>query len=160
MRSLWVVVRLLFVSYWAYAGWRGIAPPTAASEFQLAPGHLLFALVVGAVGTRFWVMRTYLKPDRTEPWLIPSWYESPIRPSQPFQFFHLGGVSFIIMALFALLRGPRSSTEAASSSLPTEFFAGAFGVGILVGIYWALRVHQRQFVRRSASDASQEAPAK
>src|SRR3990167_1965314 len=132
MRSLWVLVRLLFISYWAYAGWRGIAPPTATSAFQLGPAYLLFALAVGTIGTRFWVMRTYLNPGRTEPWLAPSWYESPIRPSQPFQFFQLGGVSFVTMALFALLRGPRSSTEAASPSMPTEFFGGAFGVGILL----------------------------
>ena len=153
MRNLWLVVRLLFVSYWAYAGWRGMEPTTTTSAFPLGFPELLFALAGGAVGTRFWVVRTYLNPSRSEPWLIPSWYESPFRPSQPFQFFHLGGVSFAAMALFALLRGPDSSVEAASLSLPPELFAGAGGIGLLIGIYWAIQSYPGQFVRRSTSDA-------
>ena len=153
MRNLWLVVRLLFVAYWAYAGWRGMAPTPTIPAFPLSFNHLLFALVTGAVGTRFWIVRPYLKPARTEPWLIPSWYLSPFRPSQPFQFFHLCGVSFAAMALFSLLRGRISSAEAASPSLPLELFAGAFGVGVLVGIYWTLHAYETRFVRHGASDA-------
>ena len=153
MRILWLVARILFVGYWAYAGWRGMTPSSATSTFQLSITHLLFALVASAVGTRFWVARTYLKPERTEPWLTPSWYESPIQPSQPFQFFHLCGVSFIAMALVALLRGPMSSVEAASESLPPELFAGAGGLGVLAGIYWTLQAYPKRFIRRGTSDA-------
>ena len=153
MRNLWLAVRLLFVVYWAYTGWRGMTPGSTPSAFPMGFTHLAWALAVGAIGTRFWIVRPYLNPARIEPWLIPSWYESPIQPSQPFQFFHLCGVSFVAMALSALLRGPNSSVQAASSNLPLELFAGAFGVGVLIGIYWTLHAYPRQFVRRAASDA-------
>lgn len=145
MRILWLVVRVVFVVVWARAGWLGMS---SESDFPLEPFHLAFAVVMAAVLTRFWVVRSYLLSNRQEPWLVPSWYESPAQPSQPFQFFHMCAYAFIAFALSAVLRGPRSVAEAASAHLPFELFAGAGGIGVLLGMYWAIRSYPMQFVRR------------
>ena len=148
MRNLWFLLRLLFVAYWAYVGWQGMLQGSEKPQFPLATIHLPLAALVGALATRFWVARAYFDSKRAEPSYVPSWYDNPVQPSQPFQAMHVGGVAFAAMGLFAILRGPRSSDEAASTSLPTELFAAAFGVGILLGIYWTLHSYPGHFTRR------------
>jgi hypothetical protein len=147
---MWIIVRLLFVGYWAYEGWKGLSSP---SSFPLTFAHVGFAVLAGAFGARFWLIRPYLAPGRTKPWLAPSWVINPFQTSQPFQFIQLCGVSFLAMALTATLRGARSVADAASSYLPTEWFGGGFGLGLLIGLYWAVYVYRAQFKRVGVHDA-------
>ncbi len=143
MRYFWLLVRLAFLIYWVRAGWLGLGGPNAG--FPLSTAHVLFAIGAGTLGARFWLIRPYLRKERTEPWLAPSWFENPLNPSQPFQFMHVFGISFVLMAVAAVVRGPRSTAQAASSFLPMELFGGGFGLGLLIGIYWALHAYREQF---------------
>ena len=150
MTAVWLGLRLLFVGYWAYAGWQGMP---SARPFPLEFAHVGFALLAGTFGARFWLIRPYLAAGRTKPWLVPSWVVNPFQSTQPFQFVQLGGISFVAMAVAATLRGPRAVAEVASPYLPVEWFAGGFGLGLLLGVYWAVHAYPAQFKRGSVQDA-------
>jgi hypothetical protein len=147
-QHLWLAIRVAFVAYWVVVGARDALPP-----FPLSLSDLLFALVVGCLGSRFYVFRAYTKAGRTEPWLLPSWFINPFQARQPFQFFHLAAVSFVALGLTSLLRTIAANAGLLPAVLPTELLAAAFGVGTLMGIRWAILTHRSQFVRASARDA-------
>jgi hypothetical protein len=136
----WISVRLLFIALSACAGFIVTFAPSPLSRFEL-----VFFLVFGALGTRFWIFRDYKKPGREEPWLLPSWTASPFQQRQPFQFAHLAGTSMAVFALCAMLRDYLVRPESVFSLLPAELFAGAFGIGMLLGIRWAVYSYRTKF---------------
>lgn len=140
---LWLAVRVLFVGAWARAGWLDSLGP---SDFPLQPFQLLFLLLASAWGARFHLLRPYLQADRKDPWLKPSWFESPGDLNQPFQFFHMCAWAFVAMAITGWLHSPET-VNAASPNLPIYLLPGAFGVGLLLGMNWAVRSYPDNFVR-------------
>jgi len=137
----WLVVRLLFVGFWAFSGITSDFPTLPASQLT---GPIVFAIVVGAIGARFWVFREYKKKNRTAPWLLPSWFINPFQTRQPFQFFHLGAISFIAFGVTAAIR--HAITVGSPNFWPAELFAAAFGLGILGGIWLTTNTHRGRFV--------------
>jgi hypothetical protein len=140
----WFVVRLLFVGFWAFSGIASDFPAWPTSQIT---GSIVFAVVAGAIGARFWVFREYKKRNRTTPWLLPSWFINPFQTRQPFQFFHLAGISFIAFGVTATIR--YTIMVGNPHALPGELFAAAFGLGILGGIWLTTNTHKGQFVNHA-----------
>jgi hypothetical protein len=144
----WFVVRLLFVGFWAFSGITSSFPALPASQLM---GPIVFALVAGATGARFWVFREYKKRNRTQPWLLPSWFVNPFQTRQPFQFFHLGGISFIVFGVTAAIR--HAIVVGDPHAWPGELFGAAFGLGILGGIWLTTNTYKNRFVSSKNSHA-------
>ena len=138
-------MRVLFVVAWALAGWRDAAAP---SDVSVGLFGLVFIFAGSALTARFYLVRPYLRADRKSPSFKPSWFENPGDPNQPFQFLHMCAFAFVAMALSSLLHGSQSVAEAASPSLSVTLLAGSIGLGTLLGMYWAVRSHPTEFVRR------------
>jgi len=139
---LWLTVRLAILIYWTVAGWYGFGETVPAPAFILVV-TALFTLL----STRYVIVQAYTDVDRTEPWLVPSWFLNPFRGSQPFQFFHLGGLSFVLFGVVGIGRATIDGERFSSTAWPAEAFAAAFGLGILLGIYWAIRAYRSRFQR-------------
>jgi hypothetical protein len=138
---LWLSVRAAIIAYWVVGGWQGFGQQPVP-----VPGAtLVFATLFGAISTRYSVVQAYTSSKRTEPWLIPSWFLNPFQRSQPFQFFHLGGLSFLTFGLSHFARERLSGRPL--GGCPPELFPAAFGLGILLGIYWAVHAYRSRFVR-------------
>jgi len=137
----WLLVRLLLVGFWAFSGITNNFPTLPASQLIMP---LIFAVVVGALGVRFRVFREYKKQNRTEPWLLPSWSVNPLQTQQPFQFFHLGGISFLVFGVTAAIR--HIILVGDLHTLPVVLFAAAIGLGILGGIKFTTSTHKEQFI--------------
>jgi len=148
-RRAWLAVRLVFVAFWLTAGIEGL--PKEPAFPSIGPFPLLFAFLFGLLAVRFWVFRQYTRDGRREPWLLPSWWVNPFHTRQPFQFFHLAGVSFLFFGVAAFAR--QFFIERVSSVLPPELFAAAFGAGILAGIRLTTRAHKDRFVATAESHA-------
>jgi hypothetical protein len=135
----WLTVRALIIGLWASAGFF-----STFRELPLSSAHLVFAFVVGLLGTRFWILRAYKSTGPASTWLAPSWYLNPFQSGQPFQFIHLASASFVLFAVVAVLR---RSIEASApfAAWPTEALAGAFGLGLWAGIWWAVRAYKGSF---------------
>jgi hypothetical protein len=139
---LWLAVRAGVLVYFMVGGWQGF------KETASFPGWVfLFALFWGAVATRFGINQAYTSAKRTEAWLMPSWYLNPFQRSQPYQFFHLAGLGFLLFGVAGLLHRTIRGDQLSLYHLPTELFAGAFGLGILAGIYWAIFAYRSRFQR-------------
>ncbi len=140
---LWLSVRVAILVYWVVAGWEGFGQqPLPIPTFVL-----VLAALWGAIATRYWIVQAYTSTKRTEPWLLPSWFQNPFQRSQPFQFFHLGALSFLAFGISHLLREEVSGNHLSLGEWPDELFAAAFGLGILVGIYWAVAAYRSRFQR-------------
>jgi hypothetical protein len=142
MPYVWLLVRLAILAYWMSAGFRGLP-----QNFPVPGFVLVVAFLWGAVATRYWIAQAYTSANRTEPWLLPSWFVSPFQMSQPFQFFQLGGLSFVVFAIAAVARQEFSGHHLTCANWPVEIFAGAFGLGILLGIYWTVVAYRSRFQR-------------
>jgi hypothetical protein len=136
----WLFVRLLIIGVWF--SW-GIA--SHMSTPSMPPFIYGIALLWGAVVVRFWVVRSYTSKNRHTPWLLPSWTANPFALEQPFQFFHVVGLSFLAFALASIIGSHSSLGTADPSAVPGALIAGAFGLGILCGIYWALWSYRVRF---------------
>jgi len=112
---------------------------------SLSLGDLAFFAVGGALGTRYWVFRSYARSDASEPWLVPSWSESPFQLNQPFQFFHLAAWAFVVFFLAAFVR--KISLNSHLNGLPVEAMFGAFGAGMLIGMKWAVMSCKDKFTK-------------
>jgi hypothetical protein len=139
---VWLLVRLVILAYWVSAGFRGIP-----QNFPIPGIVLIAAFLWGAVATRYWIAQAYTSANRTEPWLLPSWFVNPFQRSQPFQFFQLGGLSFVVCGIAAVVRQEISGHHLSPANWPVEMFAGAFGLGILLGIYWTVAAYRSRFQR-------------
>lgn len=139
---LWLTVRLAIVAYWLFGGWHGFKESITAPLFLL-----LVAFAFATLSTRYAIVQAYTSVRRTEPWLLPSWFINPFQRSQPFQFFHLGGLCFLLFGgvgvLHAVIDGQRLTLE----RWPLGMFAGSFGLGIIVGMYWAISAYRSRFQR-------------
>jgi hypothetical protein len=142
MPYVWLLVRLAILAYWVIAGYRGLP-----QNFPIPGFVLIVAFLWGVIATRYWIAQAYTNSKRTEPWLLPSWFVSPFQGSQPFQFFHLGGLSFVAFGIAALAREVMSGRHFPYANLPVEMFGGAFGLGILLGIYWTIAAYRSRFQR-------------
>jgi hypothetical protein len=140
---IWFSVRLVIIAYCVVSGWRGFGQQAVS-----VPGAALaFALLWGAVGTRFWIVQAYTSVRRTEPWLRPSWFVDPFQRTQPFQFFHLAGIAFLVFGASRVLARLVSRNTVSFAEWPPEGIATAFGLGILIGIYWTIAAYRSRFVR-------------
>ena len=137
---LWLTVRVAFLADWTVAGWYGFRDIVPAPAFILVV-IVLFTLL----STRYVILQAYTDADRTEPWLLPSWFLNPFQRSQPFQFFHLAGLSFVLFGSVGTLRAAIGGKRISSGAWPAEALAAAFGLGILLGIYWATRAYRSRF---------------
>jgi hypothetical protein len=142
MPYVWLLVRLAILAYWVIAGLRGLP-----QNFPIPGFVLIVAFLWGAIATRYWIAQAYTNSKRTEPWLLPSWFVNPFQGSQPFQFFHLGGLSFVAFGIAALAREAMSGRHFPFANWPVEIFGGAFGLGILLGIYWTVAAYRSRFQR-------------
>jgi hypothetical protein len=142
MPYVWLLVRLAILAYWVSAGFRGLP-----QNFPIPGFELIVAFLWGAVATRYWIALAYTNAKRTEPWLLPSWFVSPFQRSQPFQFFQLGGLSFVVFGIAAVVRREISGHHLSPANWPVEVFGGAFGLGILLGIYWTVAAYRSRFQR-------------
>ena len=140
MAYVWLLVRLGVMAYWVIAGIRGFP-----QNFPIPGFVLIIAFLWGALATRYWIAQRYMGANRVEPWQIPSWFASPFQMSQPFQFFHLCALSFVVFAIAAVAREEIRGHHLTSANLPVELFAGAFGLGILLGVYWTIAVYRSRF---------------
>jgi hypothetical protein len=137
---VWLSVRIVIVLYCLVAGWRGFGEPVSI------PGAILvFAALWGAIGTRYGIVQAYTSTSRTEPWLLPSWFLNPFQRSQPFQFFQLFGLSAVAFGLPQVLRALVNGKPFSFGDWPPEMFGAAFGLGILLGIYWAVSAYRSKF---------------
>jgi hypothetical protein len=140
-QHIYFAVRLLFVGAWIYWGLtNSVTGPSMPAVAYIA------ALAWGAMLVRFLVFRFYTSKSRTAPWQRPSWRASPFSLSQPFQFLHLVGVSFVALAAATVLGVQPSVNTAAVAAVSTALMAGSFGAGILLGIYWAVWSRSTQFL--------------
>ena len=142
---LWLSVRLAILMYWIFSGWEGFKG--GATLPVLVP---LVALLFAALSTRYGIVQAYTSPKRIEPWFLPSWFLNPFRRSQPFQFFHLAGMSFLLFSCFGIARATLGGRRFSFEQWPIEAFAGAFGLGILLGMYWAINAYRSRFQRVTA----------
>lgn len=140
---LWLSLRIAILIYWVVEGWNGLGP----QAMSIPSVALVFAMAWGAIGTRYWIVQGYTSSKRTEPWLLPSWFLNPFQRAQPFQFFELGGQSFVAFGVSHLLREWINGTGSPLNGWPVELFAAAFGLGILVGIRWAIVAYRSRFQR-------------
>ena len=139
---LWLTVRIGILAYWAVAGWDGFKDNNSVPVF--IP---IFFLLVATLATRYSIIQAYTSTKRTEPWLLPSWFLNPFQMSQPFQFFHLGGLGFLLFGSAGMIRALADGKPFTLQQWPVEAFAGAFGLGILLGIYWAIAAYRSRFQR-------------
>jgi len=142
----WLSIRIAIIVYWLVAGWKGFGQ----QPMSVPNVVLVFAVVWGAISTRYWIVQAYTSTKRTEPWLLPSWFLNPFQRSQPFQFFQLGGLSFLAFAVSHFVREEINGNHLSLGEWPIEAFAGAFGLGILIGIYWAVGAYRSRFQRVTA----------
>lgn len=142
---LFFLARLIYVAAWARAGW------FHASSGFVSAEQLIFTLGASAVLTRFWLVKTYLDPGRAVLGTMPSWFESPAQLEQPFQYFHLCAWSFIAFSAFSVLATDPAPPGDLSTGFPTDCFPGAMGLGVLLGIAWAVRAHPDKFVQQGSS---------
>jgi hypothetical protein len=142
MPYVWLLVRLVILAYWVIAGFQGLP-----QNFPIPGFVLIVAFLWGAIATRYWIAQAYTNSKRTEPWLLPSWFVNPFQGSQPFQFFHLGGLSFVVFGIAALAREVMGGRQFSYANWPVEMFGGAFGLGILLGIYWTVAAYRSRFQR-------------
>jgi len=70
----------------------------------------------------------------------PSWFVNLYQRSQPFQFFHLGALSFVAIGIADLAREEMSGRHFPYLNWPVEVFGAAFGLGILLGIALTFRL--------------------
>jgi len=143
---LWLSVRVAIVIYWAVAGWKGFGP----QPMSVPSVVLVITLLWGAVATRYGIVQAYTSTKRSEPWLLPSWFLNPFQRSQPFQFFQLGGISFLVFGVSHIARQAIRGNNLSVGGWPPEAFAAAFGLGILIGIYWAVGAYRSRFHRVTA----------
>lgn len=112
---------------------------------------LVFAAAWGAIATSYWIVQAYTSTKRTEPWLLPSWFLNPFQRSQPFQFFQLVGFGFLAFGISHLVHEEATANPLTVGEWPIELVAAAFGLGILIGVYWAVGAYRSRFQRVSVS---------
>ncbi len=141
---LWLLVRIAIVIFWICGGVLGGWPPVAMP--------IGWILLVGTVcvlwpllGGRYLVLGIYRKLPADCVWLRPCWMTSPFHSEQPFQFFHLSGYSFLSFGVASLLRETWEA-RAVPDAVPSELFVGFFGLGMLIGMYWAIAAQRERFV--------------
>ena len=137
---LWLTIRLAILAFWTVGGWFGFRETIPAPAFILVV-TLLFTLL----STRYAVVQEYTDVDRTEPWFMPSWFLNPFQRSQPFQFFHLAGLSFLLFGCVGIAHASIGGARFSFEAWPAEALAAAFGLGILLGISWATRAYRSRF---------------
>lgn len=142
----WLIVRLAILVFWTVGGWRGFKDSVPAPAFIL-----LAALLFASLSTRYAIVQAYTDVERTEAWLLPSWFVNPFQKSQPFQFFQLGGLCFVLFGSAGLLRAAIGGERFSLEQWPAEALAAAFGLGILLGIHWAIRAYRSRFQRVTMS---------
>ena len=141
-RYLWLTMRLAILLYWIFGGWRAFEDGTTFPI--LIP---IIALLFAALSTRYGIVQAYTSTKRTDPWLLPSWFLNPFKRSQPFQFFHLAGISLLLAGSVGIGRAALDGRQFSFEQWPSGAFAGAFGLGILVGMYWAINAYRSRFQR-------------
>lgn len=120
---------------------------------RLEPFQIFFSLLMGALAARFWFMRDYHREGRVEPWLAPSWGGPLMDKNQPMQFVHAAGYAFLSGGISGVLRDSVSAVDAAAPGFPTYMMPGAGGVGLLLGMYWAIWSYPIQFGLRRGNDS-------
>lgn len=139
---VWTIVRALVLVCCAISGWRGLG------EAVPVPGSVLaVAAIWGAIMTRYWIVQEYTSIRRVEPWMLPSWFLNPFQLSQPFQFFQLAGFGLLALGFSQALHREVDGRSLHPAGWPVEALAGAFGIGILLGIHWATRAYRSRFQR-------------
>jgi hypothetical protein len=129
----WFAVRMAFIAFWMICAFSSVMP--------LLPIPLEFLVIIviyGCFTTRFVAIGLYKKLGHNEIWLRPSWFLNPFQDGQPFQFAHLIAISWVVFALSGLLLRFVSNTRSVGSGFPMEVFPGAFGIGIYLGVQWAV----------------------
>ena len=137
--QFWKIVRILFIAFWVVAGLGN-----GLQQRPLAVAHLVFFLILGALQTRFLLIRSYKKLPDSVVWLKPSWTLNPFLLNQPLQFFHLFGYSIVLFSLSSFIR-KTIELHSLPPDIPVEFLAGAWGLGILLGIQWSLYSFRTKF---------------
>lgn len=148
--KLWLVVRIVIVVFWICGGLAGAWPPAEMPVLWLvllAAVCLFWPLISG----RYLVLGIYRKLPADSAWLLPCWHESPFHSEQPFQFFHLSGYSFLLFGLASFLREGLQA-QAFPLVLPSEIFVGLFGLGMLIGMHWAIASQRERFVAQSSAE--------
>jgi hypothetical protein len=134
----WVLLRFGVLAFAGYCGFSLVFP---SRLFSL--GDISFFFAVGIFGSRYWVFRSYARLNTGCSWLAPSWSENPFQKDQPFQFFHLAAWAFVALSLVALIH--RFESALTTALFPAEAIFGAFGLGLLLGIKWAVMSHKGNF---------------
>lgn len=144
--GVWVFVRTFFIIlFFACALCDGM------SFVHLRPAILALVFVFGVLQTRYGLMEVYQRLGPEEVCLMPSWHVSPFQPRQPFQFAHVVGYALVLCGFAAelreILRHGRLPAE-----MPVEMLAGVWGLGLLIGIEWAVRANPGVFHQVSAQE--------
>lgn len=137
--GVWVLVRALVVMFFVLC-----ALGDVMSTVHLRPMVLCLVFAFGVWLARGELMRVYQGLPPGEQWLMPAWRLSPFQIRQPFQFAHLAGYALAACGFAAELREVIRHDEL-PAEMPVEMLAGAWGLGLLIGIEWALRAYPASF---------------
>lgn len=137
--GIWVPVRILFILLFVLCA---LADAISEVHFRLPVLGLVF--VFGVLQTRFGVMEAYHRLPQGEVWQLPDWRISPFQARQPFQFAHMAGYALGFCGLAAELREV-IRRGGLPTDFPVEMLAGIWGLGMLIGIEWAVRTYRQRF---------------
>lgn len=137
--GIWMPVRLLFILLFVLC-----ALADAMSEVHFRLPVLCLVFVFGILQTRFALLEAYRRLPQDTVWLQPDWRVSPFQTHQPFQFAHMAGYALGFCGLAAELREVVRRGEL-PPDFPVEMLAGIWGLGMLIGIDWAVRTYRWRF---------------
>ena len=136
--NVWAWVRIMIVAAFILMGLLLPAQPAAKPPIQWQDLGIIFAFI--PVGLLFVVGLQALNRRSAIVWRYPSWWVNPFNVSEPLQFFHLGGYSFLAYGMGVLLQLSISNRL----FYPEAFIGLIIGAGALLGVHICTLVFRRK----------------